>query len=127
MTKKILVIDDEAADRKKIVTAMQKEGYAVVEASNAGEAIIRAQQTLPDLAIIDVVMPDSENTGFDICRKIKTTLQPNAPLVLMVTGNAHGVNVFLANQMGADGFEAKTSDLAHVIKAVQQMLSPDSH
>jgi len=121
MKKTILVIDDDAADIIKIVTALEKEGYAVMEASGIDEAMNKAQQTLPNLVVADVVFP--ETTGFDICRRIKSTFQPHPPLVLMITGKAAAVNVPLATKMGADGFEAKTSDMSHVVKAVRNLLS----
>lgn len=121
MKKKILVIDDDAVDSKRIVTILEKEGYAVTEALSADEAMNKAHQELPDLVITDVVLPDT--TGFDVCRKIKATFQPRPPLVLMITGKAAAVNVPLANKMGADGFEAKTTDMAHIVKAVQNIFS----
>ena len=123
MTKTILVIDDDDVDRKKMVTALEKEGYTVMEALDVDEAMLKAQQTLPDLVIIDVVTVDSNTTGFDSCHKIKAAFQTKPPFVLMVTGNVQGVNVSLANKMGADGFEAKTSDMAHIVKAARNILS----
>jgi CheY-like chemotaxis protein len=122
MKKTVLVVDDDLTDIKKIVAILEKDGYSVMEALTAEEALLKAQQTRPNLAIIDVVMPESDMTGFDICRKIKTVFQPNPPIVLMVTGKASAVNVSLAHQMGADGFEAKTSDMGHVARAVRDIL-----
>ena len=121
MMKKILVIDDDMMDRQKIVTALEREGYSVVEASSAVEAMKKARETLPDLVIADVLMPDT--TGFDLCRQVKAAFQPHPPLVLMVTGKAAAVNVALAHQMGADGFEAKTPGMPFVVKAVRDILS----
>ncbi len=120
MGQKILVVDDEASDRKKMVAALEKEGYSVTEASGAMDALNKVQEILPDLVITDVLMP--ETTGFDLCRHIKALLQPNPPLVLLVTGKAQGVNVSLAHHMGADNFEAKTNDMSLVIKATRGLL-----
>ncbi len=120
MGHKILVVDDEAGDRKKLVTALEKEGYSVTEVSNPVDAIGKAQEILPDLVITDVLMP--ETTGFDLCRHIKAALHPSPPLVLLVTGKAQGVNVTLAHHMGADGFEAKTGDMSLVIRATRSLL-----
>ena len=125
MKKTILVIDDDATDLKKIVTTLEREGYTVMEATGVDEAMNKAQQTMPNLVIADVVFP--ETTGFDICRKIKATFQPRPPLVLMVTGKAAAVNVPLATKMGADGFEAKTSDMSHVVKAVRNILAHNNN
>ena len=123
MGKTILVIDDDAADMKKIVTALEKEGYTVIGALSPDEALMKARETSPDLVIVDVVMADSNMTGFDMCRKIKEVFQPRPPWVLMVTGKAAAVNIALAKQMGADGFEAKTANMAHVVKAVREILA----
>ena len=124
MSKKILVIDDDAIDRSKILTALEGEGFAVMEASSSNEGMNILRQTLPDLVIIDAVMPDM--TGFDLCRQIKTSFQPHPPLLLMVTGKAAAVNVSLAHQMGADGFEAKTTGMPLVTRAVRDLFSRDS-
>ncbi len=125
MEKKILVVDDEPGDRKKMVMALEKEGYSVMEASGAEEALNKSREMLPDLVITDVLMPDT--TGFDLCRKIKEALHSHPPLVLMVTGKAAGINIHLANHMGADGFEAKTHDMSLVLKAVRNIFSGNKH
>ena len=119
----ILVVDDDAADRGKLVTSLEGEGYTVVGVSGAEDAVAKAKEILPDLAIIDVVTPDSSTTGFDVFHKIKDALQSRSPKVLMVTGKAEGINISLARKMGADGFEAKTSGMPHVVKAVRDILS----
>ena len=121
MTKKILVVEDDAADRKNLVVALEKEGYSVVEALNIDEVMNKVRVTVPDLVITDVVLP--EINGYDICRNIKTAMQPHPPFVLMVTGKAAAIKVALAQKMGADGFEVKTSDMAHVVKAVRKLFS----
>lgn len=125
MGKTILVVDDDATDVNKIVMILEKEGYEVMKALSADEAFQKAQETPPDLVITDVVL--SGVTGFDVCRKIKETFQPHPPFVLMITGKAEGVNVSLAHKMGADGFEAKTSDMAHVVKTVRKILSQNNN
>ncbi len=121
MAKKILVIEDDAEDRAKIVTSLQGEGYSVVEALNVDEVMNQVQQSVPDLVITDVVLP--EINGYDICRNIKTVFQPHPPFVLMVTGKAATIKISLAQKMGADGFEVKTSDMAHVIRAVRKIFA----
>ncbi len=121
MDKTVLVVDDDPADMKRMVNVLSREGYKVLEASNAEETLLKVHQALPGLVIIDVVLAGSETTGFDVCRKIKTTFQPKPPRVLLVTGKSAAVNVSLANQMGADGFEAKTSDMAQVVKAAKHL------
>ena len=121
MNKKILVVDDESEDRKKMVAALEGEGYSVTEASSAEDALNKAREIQPDLVITDVLMPGT--TGFDLCRQIKEVSRPNPPLVLIVTGKAAAVNVPLARQMGADGFEAKTTGMPLVVRTVRNLFS----
>ena len=55
MEKKILVVDDELDDRKKMVTALEKEGYSVMEAASAEETLLKAGETIPHMVIVDVL------------------------------------------------------------------------
>ena len=121
MKKNILVIDDDPLAQKMIVAVLEEEGHATVASLSFEDALQKARQTLPDLVLIDVVMPDI--TGFDACRKIKGMFQPNPPPVIMMTGKLDAVDPILARKMGADDFVVKTSDMAVLIKAVQKILS----
>ena len=57
MTKKILVVDDEADSRKMLKIYFQNQGYEVVEASDGYDAVEKAIQHRPDLVIMDMAMP----------------------------------------------------------------------
>ena len=120
MGKNILVIDDDPSARDMIVTALEEEGYAASSSLNFEDALQKAGKTLPDLVLIDVVMPDI--TGFDACRKIKTAFQPHPPLVIIMTGKLDAVDPVLARKMGADDFVVKTSDMAVLVRAVREIL-----
>ena len=121
MKKNILVIDDEPSVQTKIVAVLEAEGYATVASLNFEDALQKARQTLPDLVLIDVVMPDI--TGFDACRKIKALFQPHPPPVILMTGKLDAVDPALARMMGADDFVVKTSDMAILVQAVQKIFS----
>ncbi len=120
MKKNILVLDDDPAVQKKIVVILEEEGYAAVASLNFEDALQKARQTLPDLILIDVVMPDI--TGFEACRKIKALFQPHPPWVILMTGKFDAVDPVLARKMGADDFVVKTSDMAVLVQAVRKIL-----
>ncbi len=120
VTKKILVIDDDPLVREMIVEVLEAEGYAAVAALNFKDALEKVRQTLPDLFLIDVVMPDI--SGFDACRKIKEMFKPHPPPVLLMTGNLKAIDPSYALKMGADDFAVKTSDMAILIQAVRKIL-----
>ncbi|MDD5226324.1 MAG: response regulator, partial [Candidatus Omnitrophica bacterium] len=100
MKKNILVIDDDSLSQKIIVAALEEEGYAAVASLHFEDALQKARQTLPDLVLIDVVMPDI--TGFEACRRIKELFQPHPPPVIVMTGKLDAVDPVLARKMGAD-------------------------
>ena len=120
-TKKILVIDDDPLVREMIVEVLEAEGYKAVASLNFEDALQKARLKLPDLFLVDVVMPDI--SGFDACRKIKEMFKPHPPPVLLMTGNLKAVDPLYAFKMGADDFVVKTSDMAVLIQAVRKILS----
>ena len=120
MKKNILVIDDDAFALKMIVSALEEEGYAAMAFQHFEEALQKARQTLPDLVLVDVVMPDI--TGFDACQKIKETFRPHPPLVIVMTGKLDAIDPGHARKSGADDFVVKTADMAVLMKAVRKIL-----
>ena len=121
VTKKILVIDDDPLVREMIVEVLEAEGYKAVASLNFEDALQKARLKLPDLFLVDVVMPDI--SGFDACRKIKEMFRPHPPPVILMTGNLKAVDPLYAFKMGADEFVVKTSDMAVLIQAVRKILS----
>lgn len=70
MSKKILVINDSESLSEVLQFYLEMENYEVVVALNGGEGLEKATQTLPDLILLDVLMPDMN--GFDVCLKLKS-------------------------------------------------------
>ncbi len=120
MKKNILVIDDDPLVQKMMVSALGEEGYAVVASLDFKDALQKARQKIPDLVLIDVVMPDI--TGFDACQTIKKMFQPNPPPVIVMTGKIEAIDPLQARKMGADDFVVKTSDMADLVQAVRKIL-----
>ena len=121
MKKNILVIDDEPLARKMIAAVLEKEGHTVVMSLNFEDALQKARQTLPDLILIDVVMPDI--TGFDACRKIREIFQTRPPRIIVMTGKLDAIDPGKARKMGADDFGVRTSDVAVLVQSVRKLLS----
>jgi CheY-like chemotaxis protein len=59
-TKKILIVDDEETSRKIIKKILSFEGHELIEAKNSQEALTQAQQWLPDLILMDILLPDRD-------------------------------------------------------------------
>ncbi|WP_180954052.1 response regulator transcription factor [Bacillus sp. M6-12] len=65
----VMIIDDEETMRDLVKTFLQKEGYSVVEAVNGTDALAKVQNSLPDLLIVDVMMPFMD--GFSFAKELK--------------------------------------------------------
>jgi twitching motility two-component system response regulator PilH len=66
---KILVVEDSKTQREMIANLLQSNQFEVVTAKNGMEAIAQAEMLHPDLAILDIVMP--EMNGYELCRKLR--------------------------------------------------------
>lgn len=66
--KKILIVDDSAADRQHLTDMLAKNGYEVIGADSATDGIAKARQLRPDLVVMDVVMPGQN--GFQATRAL---------------------------------------------------------
>jgi DNA-binding response OmpR family regulator len=102
---KILVVDDDAKDVRLMEVLLQPRGYAVVTASNGAEALQQVRQELPDLILLDVMMPVVD--GFEVCRLLKD--QPETRLIPVVMMTALGCveDRIKGIDAGADDFLTK--------------------
>ncbi|GAB1821509.1 SpoIIE family protein phosphatase [Herbidospora sp. RD11066] len=89
MPERILVVDDISANRYVISSWLQHSGYAVVEAATGAEALTQVKESLPDLVLLDVRMPDMD--GFEVCERIKADPVSASVPVIHLTASAVGV------------------------------------
>jgi CheY-like chemotaxis protein len=103
--KKILVVDDDIDLLEQVALMMGGEGYEVVRAQGQGEADEALLTTIPDLAIIDLMMEHTDS-GFVLCHTIKK-LYPETPVIILTAVKA---------ATGLD-FTARTGEAASWVKA----------
>lgn len=114
--KLILIADDEARMRRFMKMNLDLEGYRVVEAGNGLEAIDRVREDLPDLVLLDVMMPELD--GFEALRIIRET---STVPVIMLTVRDDEADKVKGLELGADDYVTKPfspRELASRIKAV---------
>jgi len=120
MAYRILVVDDNDLNLVLISKILELEGYQVVLAHNAREAMQAVTQAMPDLAILDVMMPDMD--GFELCRMMR---QPptNAPMpIVMLTAMSSEVEKRQAQEAGANDVWSKPFDFDVFRKSVGELL-----
>ncbi|MCL4297719.1 MAG: response regulator transcription factor [Anaerolineae bacterium] len=125
--KLILIADDETRMRRFIKMNLDLEGYRAIEASNGLEALDRVREDLPDLVLLDVMMPELD--GFETLRIIRET---STVPVIMLTVRDEEEDKVRGLELGADDYVTKPfspRELSSRIKAVlrrTELDNPDS-
>ncbi|HED15254.1 MAG TPA: phosphate regulon transcriptional regulatory protein PhoB [Gammaproteobacteria bacterium] len=121
----ILIVDDEHAIREMVDFALTRAGYQVVGAEDAGSAIAAIAQSLPDLILLDWMLPDI--SGVDLARRLKKEeLYQDIPII-MLTARVEEQDKVQGLEVGADDYVTKpfsTRELVARIKAVLRRTSP---
>lgn len=116
-TSVILVVDDEPDGRELLKTPLLYQGYHVVLACNGQEALDKVAQCMPDLILLDVMMPGMD--GFEVCRRIrKNPLVSEIPIVMTTALNDRDSRLE-GIHAGADDFISKPFDLTELMARVQ--------
>lgn len=99
---KVLIVDDEASIRRIVAYRLQQQGYEVITASNGVEALELFNQILPDLVIIDLMLP--EMGGFDLTDQIRK--KSFVPLIILSAATDEN-SIIKGLELGADDFVKK--------------------
>ncbi|MCX7690654.1 response regulator transcription factor [Thermoflexus sp.] len=120
--RRILIVDDEARVRQFIRLNLELEGFEVFEASNGLEALEKIKELLPDLVILDVMMPEMD--GFETLELIRET---SGVPVIMLTVRADEADKVRGLELGADDYVTKPfspRELVSRIRAVLRRVEP---
>jgi DNA-binding response OmpR family regulator len=105
MAKKILVCDDEPYILMALTDAVEMEGYECVTAINGKEALQKAREELPDLIMLDIMMPFMD--GYEVCRELKADASTRDIPVIMLTAKSQQVDIQKGKDVGADDYITK--------------------
>lgn len=114
---RILVVDDERRMVGFIRLNLEQDGYEVIEASNGTEALDRLRDSLPDLILLDVMMPDID--GFEVLRMIREISQ--VP-VIMLTAKGEENDKVKGLELGADDYVTKPFSPRELVSRVKAVL-----
>ncbi|MEN9216212.1 MAG: diguanylate cyclase [Gloeomargarita sp. HHBFW_bins_162] len=107
----ILVVDDERTIRELLQHEMEQEGYRTLTATNGAEAVALCQKTLPDMVLLDAVMPTMD--GFRCCAEIRKWPECEDLPILMITSLDDEESVAEAFAVGATDYIIKPSKQIH--------------
>ena len=113
----ILVVEDEATIASSVAARLRKEGFDVEIAADGPSAVERARSLLPDLVILDVMLPGLD--GLEVCRQI----QRDRPVpVLMLTARDTETDVLVGLGIGADDYMTKPFSPRELVARVRALL-----
>lgn len=110
-SRKVLIVDPDAATRREVRAACEQDGYQVLEADGAGDALHQVEQSHPSLVLLEVTLPDG--AGFDVCRELRK-VDPAVP-VIMMSARSEEIDVVVALEIGADDYMGKPLRLRELV------------
>jgi adenylate cyclase len=116
----ILIADDNEANRDILARRLEANGYALAMAADGEEALALARSSLPDLILLDIMMPKVD--GLEVCRQLKADrCLPFIPIIL-VTARADTKDIVRGLEMGGDEYVTKPVDQAALVARVRSTL-----
>lgn len=120
MTKNVLIVDDEPNIVLSLKFLIAQEGYEVRTATSGEEALRALAERVPDLVILDVMMPRPD--GFEICQTMRATPAWREIPVIMLTAKGRDVERQKGLAMGADDYITKPFATKELVAKVQAIL-----
>ncbi len=117
---KILVVDDEPSNLELIEGILSKD-YEVIKAYNGLEALIKVKETVPDLILLDIMMPNTN--GYAVCRELKTNNETMRIPVIMITALDKDKDKMNAIESNADDFMKKPIDINELRAKIKSWLN----
>jgi len=108
MSSMVLIVDDEYAGRETLQSVLEGEGYQLEMAENGMQAIEKAKKLLPDVILLDVMMPGM--TGFEVCQRIRSDPEIAEIPIIVLTALDDRESLLTALKAGADDFISKPFD-----------------
>ena len=118
MSARVRIADDDRAIRDALTRALGLEGYDVVQANDGNTALSLIESTQPDVAILDVMMPNID--GLTVCRVLRA--ERNRLPVLMLTARTETPDRVAGLDAGADDYLAKPFDLDELLARLRALL-----
>lgn len=122
MGRKILLADDSVSVRRTAELTFAEHDFEVIAVGNGALALAKAREEVPDIAILDVAMP--EKTGYEVCREMKNDPRlKHIPVLLIINPNFEVYDEAKAREVGADSHLMKPFESGRLIKVVEDILA----
>ncbi|MEH2068993.1 MAG: response regulator transcription factor [Nostoc sp.] len=124
-SKKILVIEDDNVTRNLYLKGLKAKGFEPLGANNGLAGIQQAQESIPDLVICDITMPDMD--GYSVLATLRQNPQTAIIPFIFLTGSSTRADVRKAMELGADDYLTKPSTLEELLRAIATRLEKQAN
>ena len=120
MSNKILIVDDEPDIVELLVYHLKKEGFSTKSASNGNEALEIAKSFLPDLVLLDLMMPEMD--GIETCIQIRENTELKDTIIALLTARSEDYSQIAGFDSGADDYITKPIKPRVLISRIKALL-----
>ncbi len=120
MAKHIVIVEDDADQRGNYCDAITKKGYQVTAYGNRQEALAGFGDALPDLAILDIILGEEVDAGFELCRDLLAR-SPDLP-VIFLTERINEIDKISGLRLGAWDYLPKPISLEYLAERISSLL-----
>ena len=120
MSKKILIVDDEPNIVLSLDYLVRKKGYTPFIARNGSEALAIAQTEIPDLILLDIMMPDID--GYEVCQTLKNDPRFNDTKIIFLSAKSKKEDIEKGLQMGADKYFTKPFSTKQLLQEMVDLM-----
>ena len=121
MTRKILIADDEPNIVVALEYLLRRGGYEVHVARDGDEALSQVNAKLPDLVLLDVMMP--RRNGYEVCKAIRARAELQHTKVVMLSAKGRDAEINLGMAAGADLYITKPFSTRELLAKIKTLLS----
>lgn len=115
----VLLVEDSLTETQVLSCYLKQAGITVVCARSSEEAQIKLQLQMPDLVILDVILPGQ--SGFELCRELKTNSDTQHIPVVMCSTKKTEADKLWGSMLGADAYIPKPIDQQQLIKTIKEL------
>ena len=124
---KILIVDDEEDVLELVRYNLDRNGYATETATTGEEALVKAKSTLPDLIVLDLMLPGID--GLEVCKRLKINEKTQTIPIIMLTAKGEESDIITGLELGADDYITKPFSpkvlVARVRRIMQRVIDRD--
>jgi CheY-like chemotaxis protein len=120
----ILLVEDNATIRDAFAILLQESGYRVAQAATGQDALDTAGETLPNLILMDLGLPDFN--GLEVTRRLKADPRTRDTVVVALTGRALETDQRACMEAGCAGYLAKPVDTMQLLRVIPEFLAQNS-